>query len=102
MTIVKLKRAWVEHTKEDTTVKDSGKIMLLHADKISDVLEDELHKPGYHNGAGRHVSFRVNTIVMDNGENYFTVENMEDIERKWSEALRVPVYRKTRAVSRTP
>lgn len=102
MTLVRLKRAWIEHTKEDSRVKDSGKTMLLHADKISDVLEDELHTPGYHNGAGRHVRFRVNTVVMDSGEKYFTVENMDEIERKWSEALRAPTYRKTRSVSRTP
>ena len=102
MAIVKLKRAWVEHTKEETTVKDSGKTMLLHADKISDVLEDELHRPGYDNNAGRHVSFRVNTVVMDGGEKYFTVENMDEIERKWNEALRAPAYRKARSVSRAP
>ena len=102
MTIVKLKRAWIEHTKEESRVIDSGKTMLLHADKISDVLEDELQNPGYNPGAGRHVSFRVNTVVMDNGQQYFTVENMDEIERKWNEALRAPTYRKARSISRNP
>ncbi|MBL1148225.1 MAG: hypothetical protein HND56_01310 [Pseudomonadota bacterium] len=102
MSIVKLKRAWIEHTKEESRVTDNGKTMLLHADKISDILEDQFHQFGYHNEAGRHVSIRVNTVVMDNGQQYFTVENMEEIERKWAEALRAPVYRKARNVSRNP
>ncbi|TNE27859.1 MAG: hypothetical protein EP349_08605 [Alphaproteobacteria bacterium] len=100
MSIVKLKRAWIEHTKEDSRALDKGKTMLLHADKISDVLEDELHHFGYNNDVGRHVSIRVNTVVMDNGQQHFTVENMEEIERKWSEALHAPAYRKPRTVSR--
>jgi len=68
MSVVRLQRAWVNHTKEGSYIEDSGKTMLLHADKISDVLEDENHQSPYDHSIGRAPNFRVTTIVMDNGQ----------------------------------
>lgn len=107
MSVLKLKQAFIHAVKRDGTKKEYDIVVengtdhvQLNPHLISEIVENKQHQNRFGDDAGWHY-YKVNTVIMSNGNEYTSAEPADEIERKWNEALQGrPAYKKTRSLSR--
>jgi hypothetical protein len=107
VSVLKLKKAFIHAVKRDgakkeydIVVENSPDHVQLNPHMVSEIIENKQHQSRFGEEAGWHY-YKVNTVVMSNGNEYHTAEPADEIERKWNEALQDrAVYKKPRSLSR--
>lgn len=109
MAVLKLKKAFIhavrrEGTKKDyeIVVEDGPDHVQLNPHLVSEIVENKQHQSRFGEEAGWHY-YKVNTVIMANGNEYMTAEPAEEVERKWNEALqdRPAAYKTPRTLKRS-
>ena len=102
MAFIRLSKAFIQHAKKSKTSEptDINETMILLVDNISSITENERH--GVHNNIAECWTYwNVNTVTMKNGDEHFTMDNMDQIEQKLLEAEnRQRFYRTPRSIER--
>ena len=102
MAFIRLSKAFIQHAKKSAKSQptDINETMILLVDNISSITENDTHST-YSNTAGCHTKWEVNTVTMKNGDQHFTMDNMNQIEQKLLEAEnRQRFYRTPRSIER--
>ncbi len=106
MGIIELKLAWVHAVRPDqkdapeVRIEDNGRTLLLSPEQIAEVEENKPHHSYFGGSIDKTLRFSVNTLTTVSGKEHYLAEPIEEIKRKWGEALRAPVYQKTRSITR--
>ena len=87
MAVLELKRAFIKNSGE---IVDSGKVVLLDTNEISEIVEAEHYwgattVPG--GESSKYFAAYVNTVHMRNGNSWHLSEPIATIRDKWKEAL---------------
>ncbi|TVQ82120.1 MAG: hypothetical protein EA357_10740 [Micavibrio sp.] len=104
MAVLELKLAFMQAkgTKKSYEIakQDKGDTVLIDTGKIGEIVANK-EQYRYFDIPGKNVCFNVNTLITDQGREYYLYEDMETIKEKWKNSEnRRPVYQKLRGLSR--